>query len=498
MPSTTATLPALAVLLASGTAPAWADIVPSDVWAAWQGPSGPPGTSVTAVSEGTAPDGTLTLEGVRVTADSGAGAEVSYDIDAIVLRPRPGGGVAVELPDALTSAIRVMRAEGGVVELALDYGLDAVTATATGDPGAIAYDVAADAVSADVRDATEDGVAMGLAARIAATSVVGAWAPGDGGPEGETEQSFAAGEVTVSFDRDTPADPAADTAAGRLSVKGAWRGIESATRGTPNLATVTAPETLPGDAGLTSRTTHGGGGLALAFRDESDLFEMTTGSGGGEVNVSLSGGILDYGIRGDDLSLTMGGTRIPEPGVEATLDTAQLTASAGVAPTDTAVPASVRIVLDGLMPGDAIWTAMDPQGVLPRDPARFVLDIGGMARPSGEAGALAFDTVELRALELGAAGARLSGSGAIAFPEGTELTPGGLQSGTGEIDLRLEGATALIDALVRLGVVGADQAAGARMMLGFFAAPVPGEDAVTSRVEFSSGGGISVNGQRIR
>jgi hypothetical protein len=66
----------------------------------------------------------------------------------------------------------------------------------------------------------------------------------------------------------------------------------------------------------------------------------------------------------------------------------------------------------------------------------------------------------------------------------------------GTVTIDVAGANALIDNLITMGLIPAEQAMMPRMMLGMFAKPV-GEDAVQSVIEVKDGQ-VMANGQRIR
>jgi hypothetical protein len=147
---------------------------------------------------------------------------------------------------------------------------------------------------------------------------------------------------------------------------------------------------------------------------------------------------------------------------------------------------------------------------LPRDPATLALDVTGKAKmtvdifdpanaellengaPLGE-----FNAVNINNLTLSAVGANLTGSGAFTFDNSDMTTMPGMPRPDGAIDLRLQGANALIDTLVNMGFVQQEQAMGARMMMGMFGVP-EGEDTLTSKIEVNEQGHVLANGQRIR
>ena len=167
----------------------------------------------------------------------------------------------------------------------------------------------------------------------------------------------------------------------------------------------------------------------------------------------------------------------------------------------------LSMALDGVELSEAAWSVVDPAGVLPRDPATLALDISGTGRldvdvidsaamevaaqgdtPPGE-----LRSVSLDRLQLALVGAELTGTGAFTF-DNAAMPP----APEGKIDLKLTGANALIDKLVKMGLIPEDQAMGARMMIGMFAKPGAGEDVLTSTIEVRKDGSVLANGMQIK
>ncbi len=163
----------------------------------------------------------------------------------------------------------------------------------------------------------------------------------------------------------------------------------------------------------------------------------------------------------------------------------------------------VRLV-DMTMSED-LWSMLDPAGVLPRDPALIVADLSGtavMERSLFEAETAdeapgTIETLAIDALRVKALGAEVTGSGSLEFVESAGELPD-IPQPVGTIELVLVGANALLDRLVQMGLVGEDQAMGARMMFGVFARQGEGEDTLVSTITLTPDGQISANGQRIR
>ena len=159
------------------------------------------------------------------------------------------------------------------------------------------------------------------------------------------------------------------------------------------------------------------------------------------------------------------------------------------------------IDLDGLEIGDELWALFDPGHALPRDPATVIVDLRGTATTLTDVFAIGagaampeppfkIDTASLARLRIDAAGAQLAGTGNIVFDyEDDTFVP----SGSG--DFTLTGGNALLDTLVRIGALPAEQASSARMMLGLLARPGKGDDTLISKIEARDGGRIVANGQ---
>ncbi|MBN2630245.1 MAG: hypothetical protein JXR75_06880 [Rhodobacteraceae bacterium] len=157
---------------------------------------------------------------------------------------------------------------------------------------------------------------------------------------------------------------------------------------------------------------------------------------------------------------------------------------------------------------DGAWRMIDPAGALDHGPADLTLDMGGLARidtlelmQANEAGRPPqvmpeLQTLDIRALAVKLAGAALSGTGAFTF-DNSMVAAGGPPMPLGTADLRLEGGNNLIDGLIAMGLMTADDAMGARMMMAMFGKPA-GDDVLTSTIEAREGGSIFVNGQQIQ
>jgi hypothetical protein len=108
------------------------------------------------------------------------------------------------------------------------------------------------------------------------------------------------------------------------------------------------------------------------------------------------------------------------------------------------------------------------------------------------------NSIDINALELTAAGASLTGTGAFEIDNSDTQTFSGMPKPVGAVDLKLVGGNGLIDKLVAMGLLPEDQAMGARMMMGLFTIPSGTPDTLTSKIEVNDQGHVLANGQRLR
>jgi len=163
--------------------------------------------------------------------------------------------------------------------------------------------------------------------------------------------------------------------------------------------------------------------------------------------------------------------------------------AAGAAP----APYALTLAAQNATGGESFWRALDPDGALPRTPFAMEVDIGGAVRLA-EGGVTAGDidlaTLDIRTLRASGAGAALDMSGSVAFDG-----PGGAPQGV--VDVSLRSWAPLVGALVRLGVVGQDQAALAALMLETYNAETAPDGDFIAELRFD-GPLVLVNGQPLR
>jgi hypothetical protein len=106
-------------------------------------------------------------------------------------------------------------------------------------------------------------------------------------------------------------------------------------------------------------------------------------------------------------------------------------------------------------------------------------------------------SLDLTQILVKAAGTEIGATGALTFDNTDLVTFQGVPAPSGAINIDIKGVSALIDNLIKLGIITDDDAMGARMMLGMFTRPGAEADQVTSVIEFKDGG-LFANGQQLQ
>jgi len=161
---------------------------------------------------------------------------------------------------------------------------------------------------------------------------------------------------------------------------------------------------------------------------------------------------------------------------------------------------------------DDLWNMFDHEAVLPRDPARFLVDLTGTVRLFDDimdfnAMRDAIDngnkvaeltSLALNGMDISAVGAQLTGTGAFTFDNSDKTTFKGLPAPSGTASFQISGLNTLMDNLIKMGLLENDAAFGMRMGLGLFTVAGDGEDTLLSEIKVKPDGQILANGKRIK
>lgn len=232
----------------------------------------------------------------------------------------------------------------------------------------------------------------------------------------------------------------------------------------------------------------GGSPGSLDWRAEAVETEAFLESGRMELHSTVRGSA--WTVEPEDADAPFRGTL--------TVGAAEALYAMPMAPTGRPDEMAIRLLLRDIDAEDSLWARIDPEGLLPRDPASVTVDLTGRARVTeridhrrpGAPPAYEIPELTVRQVSVQALGAALEATGELQF-----LQPGGRP--LGEVEVGLTGVEALVDALGRAGLLTADMVMAAQAIMAVYLTPAAGEDAWTAEVRFTEQGPM-VNGLPVR
>ncbi len=489
-------------LSAAFATPAMADVSAADVWANQQSLYSSFGASL----GGTLSGDQLIDPQINVVLPQGV-ASFQIKTDTITLSENSDGTVTISYPSPMTITVSGGVPNEGSFSAETIVTHDGFTAIASGDAGDISYASNAQTMKYEVTNVTVDGADMD--------------------------------DVDVT---------------GNMTIEG-WNGTSRVTEGNlitytaaSEIGTTTADFTFNND-GIIARSTQttqpitsqidasfpvGGAdimNLSAALRDGLSVVMQSTGNGNASETVTtMDGRVLNQqttstGAQNFTMSFTEDGIAMAGEAVDFAMIMndplifpADLEFGIGALSMDYDVPLNasdepqdfrVATSMQDVTLGDTIWNMIDPSGQLPRDPAEISFDITGMgtnamdlldiAALSRLAGPppVEVDEVTIENLRIAAIGAEATATGAVTFDWTDFQTIPGIARPEGVVTVNLNGANAVMDKLVAMGLLPEDQLMMPRMMMGMFATPV-GDDMLETVLEVNSQGHVLANGQRLQ
>ncbi|WP_420013216.1 DUF2125 domain-containing protein [Tateyamaria sp.] len=511
MPRFTFTAPCAALALCMPASAALADVSAAEVWSDWKAMMTSGGYTLSAV-EAASSNG-VSVSDMSLTMDlsdaNGQGA-LTVVFPAIRFVENADGSVTIELPTDTTIDVAMAPNSGEAVSFAIDAKVTDPVMTASGDPDDLTYNYTTAATDLVMRDLSVDGVGLGPDIASASVTLQDTFYVLTSKTEDlkTLTQTAKIGAVTYSFDF---ADPASSDS---MDLNGTIRDVafDGGVDLPPNMDPTDVNALLNAGFNFGGTFTTQGGSYDVTFNSRTDgSGTINATSEGAEITTALSPAGLSYALSQRGVNANMLFTAFPIPVSFATAEVAT-NVQMPVQKSNDAQGFAMGVAMQGLTVSDTLWGIFDPAGQLPRSPANLLLDLTGtgkvlfdyldpaqaevMAQAGTAPGTL--DTLALNTLELEAGGARLTGAGAFTFDNDDLVTFGGFPRPQGAVDLMLTGGNTLLDTLVNMGFVPAEQAMGARMMMGLFAVPGDGPDTLTSRIEVNPEGHVLANGQRIR
>lgn len=161
-------------------------------------------------------------------------------------------------------------------------------------------------------------------------------------------------------------------------------------------------------------------------------------------------------------------------------------------------PWALDLVLAGLEPDEALWSAVDPAGALGRGPLALEVRLDGAARVTADLGASSLSGPPVAVETLAIRAARLSLPGFAAEAEGALDIVGPASQPEGTVALELRGAYDLLDRAARGGLLAPEAADGYREVLTVYGKPGPeGADHLLADIRLGRGE-VTVNGAPLR
>lgn len=486
----------LTVGLLSSTA---ANAITADqVWASVQARYSGLGLTVASDSQ-VKSGGTLAVKGLKIGATSKAGT-FGITLSELDFAEGSDGSVTITPPASIPITFASAADQKPQTSANATLTLNGATAVVTGTDGDMTYTGAANSGAMSLDKLVSDGKPVDLRVKGAITGLKSS-SHVTGTTQQHIDSTSSIASLSFTMDATNPDGP------GTMHAEAAVSNLAGTSKMTliPGLDMKNMAAALAAGYAIESALTYGATTFAFKF-DQAPKTSASNGSlTGGNVTVSMDKTHIQYGGGSTGLNVTVESSQSPIPSVTLKMVQSAFNVLLPSGKTDAPQDFALLTKLDGVSVNDEVWAMLDPKGALPHDPATIILDLSGkgkwafdfldpaqVAKPPAIPGEL--DSLTLNQLQVKAAGADLTGTGAVTF----DNSAGPMPKPTGSVDLKLVGGNGLIDKLTKMGLVPQDQAMGARMMLGMFAKPAEGEDTMTSKIEFNADGSIMANGQRIQ
>ncbi len=482
----------LVAALTSGTASM--ALTTDEVWADWQALMADTGTTVAAATE--AKDGdNLRLNGVTISGDDG----IKITMAEVFLAAESDGSVTITPMDISVDT----GSAGGTVAITQE-GLAVVVHE---DAGGLGYGLMADkfAVAFDTGASTAEEPGMAASGTVQFVDLDGRYERAELAAlvhltAASVDYSVDQKDASLSLDQSQSATMKDMDLSSELTIPA---GVDLAKL--DNSESFAAA--LKAGLAFVGEFKQGASESKVEQRGDAFPFTATLKSDGGSAGVDLSVDGAKIGGEVKALSVVVPQGILPVE-VSGSADEMSFEFAMPVVATEEAGDYTYQMALKNVVIADAGWDLFDPNKVMERTPADLEIDAGGKLKidvidlitssESGEAPKAMpeLQTLDIRTLGLKLAGAAFSGTGAFTF-DNSMVAMGGPPLPLGKASVRLEGGNKMIDALVAMGFMSADDASGARVMMSMFGKSA-GDDVLTSEIEAKEGGSVFVNGQQIQ
>lgn len=494
-----------ALFLMLTASPLLADVTPEQVWQGWQEATAGMGAKVSADSA-TRDGDTLVVKNLRI--GDATNGEVNFG--TIRLTDKGDGTVAVELPDSYPVTLNVPATAGDpaakATEISFDVGMPGAQITASGTPEAVRY--ATEAPELNVTLASVNGVlakAIPISAEAHLTGISANYGVGTGADQTLSEDftvksvNFAMKGTDPKGGSDYDISTSLADLLGKIAVK-----LPAGVDTNDMAAALEKGFSLDASAGFGATT------FDINATDAGKATQITGSTGSAMLNLAMNADRIDYATDTKSVSFKIVSPDIPLEDASFSYGAAGFRVVMPVAVTGQPSDFQFRMNLTDVAPSEAIWALIDPGKALAHDPATVVIDTKGKVTltrslladaASLQAGQTdapgTLDALDLDQFQAKAVGADVTAKGSFTFDNSDMTTYQGVPAPTGKIDIKATGVNALIDTLVKMGVVPQEQAMQGRMMLAMFANTSPNADEMTSKLEFKDKH-FFANGQQLQ
>ncbi len=495
-----------ALVLMMGSAASFANVTPEDVWQSWQDGAAAIGQKVTAASA--ARDGdALVVKGITIAMDGANGGTAAFE--TIRFKDNGDGTVGIILPESypVKLTIPAKGSDTGPSDLTINVAMAGATITASGTPEALSYQTDAPEVTialGEVKPA--DGSKVDATAEVRLTGVTGTYLVEGAEAGKKLTEDFAA----KSFELKVKGTDPKTQSAFDMSASIAEFGGKIAIDGMPGGDITDLNAALKAGFAVDGSFKYGATSFDINATDAGKPTKVAGSLGGGDVTITMDATKLHYRSGSKAVSLTINSPDIPVPDLTVGLGEAAFELLMPVVKSDSSADFALLTKIVDLKVSDAIWAMIDPTAALPHDPATLILDTTGTATMTkdimAEANAIQggndappgmLNSLNLNQFSLKIAGAEVAGKGAFTFDNSDMTTFNGVPAPTGKIDIKATGVNALIDTLVKMGLLPQDQVMQGRMMLAMFANTSTTADEITSTLEFKDKQ-FYANGQQLQ
>ena len=492
----------LVAMLSATTA--WADLTAEDVWSDWKSYLEGAGYDISATEQRSGNSLSVSDFEMTIPIPEGDGS-FTIGFAAMSFTEQGDGTVAVNLPADMP--VRLTGTDGGeTFDVQIAMTQTGQTMNVSGSPSDMLYTYSAATMGLKLDGVTVDGTPLPpeVARFVLNTGALTSTTKMSVGGMRSYDQQMSIDGVNYDFafsDPDTSDRAAFTGSLAKLNFSGG--GSIPLQMDPEDVAKM-----LKDGLAFSGSFDYQGGSSRIAGTDGSENFSMQSSSEAGRFEVGMDAAQLSYDLSSTGAKTNITSGEFPFP-ISLEMAKAGMSLMIPVGPGEAEQDFAFGLNLTDFKMADILWGLFDPGAVLPRDPATIDVDMTGKAKvfadifapgfpdnlqgPPGELNAVSLNNVLVSMV-----GAQLTGSGAFTF-DNTDLTSfDGLPRPSGSVELSLKGGNGLLDNLTKMGLVGDQEAMGARMMMGMLAVPGNEPDTLNSKIEINDQGHILANGQRIQ